>query len=133
MPKGVFAKASVVLAAASMLGTGSWARLDPESFARYANWPNHVHFLHDAGVFQIGIGMMMLCALRWRDALAVVLAGFTFTSGLHAVNHAVDLDLGGNTSDPWLLLAMSVVGLAAWAARVRQLRRCADDRLEVPA
>lgn len=115
-------KAVVVLAASTMLGAGSWARLDPASFARFANWPEHVHFLHDAGVFQIGIGLMMLCALLWRDVTAVVLAGFVFTNTFHAVNHAVDLPLGGNASDPWTLLVISAVALAALVVRIRQLR-----------
>ncbi|MGR6918825.1 hypothetical protein ACU635_31650 [[Actinomadura] parvosata] len=122
MSKDGLVKAVVVLAALTMLGTGCWARLDPASFARFANWPNHVHFLHDAGVFQIGIGLMMLCALRWRDVLAVVLAGFVFTNTFHAANHALDLPLGGNASDPWTLLAVSAVALAAWIVRIRQLR-----------
>lgn len=115
-------KAVVVLAASTMLGAGSWARLDPASFARFANWPEHVHFLYDAGVFQIGIGLTMLCALLWRDVTAVVLAGFVFTNTFHAVNHAVDLPLGGNASDPWTLLVISAVALAALVVRIRQLR-----------
>lgn len=122
MSKDGMVKAVVVLSASTMLGTGCWARLDPESFARFANWPNHVHFLHDAGVFQIGIGLMMLCALFWRDVVAVVLAGFVFTNTFHAVNHALDLPLGGNASDPWTLSAVSAVALAAWVVRIRQLR-----------
>ncbi|XVV00266.1 hypothetical protein ACQPW3_22750 [Actinosynnema sp. CA-248983] len=123
MSKGVIVKAVVVLGALTMLAAGVWGRVDPASFARFTNWPNHEHFLHDAGVFQIGIGLMMLSALVWRDVIAVVLAGFWVTSGLHAVNHAVDLDLGGNASDPWLLTALGVLGLAAWVMRVRHLRQ----------
>lgn len=43
-----------------MLGIGIWCRIDPAGFAEWANWPEHEHFLHDAGVFQIGIGLMMI-------------------------------------------------------------------------
>ncbi|SEK72522.1 hypothetical protein [Nonomuraea pusilla] len=111
----------LVLTAASMLVTGGWARIDPAGFAAWAGWPNHVHFLHDAGVFQIGIGLMLVCALRWRDVVTLVLAGFVFTNTFHAVNHATDLDLGGRASDPWLLLAFSLVGAAGLAARLRVL------------
>jgi hypothetical protein len=118
-------KVVVVLAALSMLGTGWWARLDPESFAEWANWPNHVHFLHDAGVFQIGIGLMMLLALWWRDVVAVVLAGFIFTNTFHALNHALDLDLGGNASDPWVLLAVSALATVGLVARLRHKRAAA--------
>lgn len=71
-----FIQIVVVVAALSMLVTGVWMRIDPASFAQWANWPNHVHFLHDAGVFQIGIAVTMLFALWWRDVIAVVLTGF---------------------------------------------------------
>jgi hypothetical protein len=124
----VFVKAAVVLAALSMLGTGCWARVDPAGFARFAGWPNHVHFLHDAGVFQMGIGLMMLCALRWRDVVAVVLAGFVFTNTFHALNHALDLHLGGHASDPWILLGLSALATVAWWARVRHLRPAAAQQ-----
>ncbi|RJL33257.1 hypothetical protein [Bailinhaonella thermotolerans] len=118
-----FVRAAVVVAAATMLFSGVWARVDPAGFAEFTNWPNHEHFLHDAGVFQIGIGLMMLCALWWRDVIAVVLAGFLFTNSFHAVNHALDLDLGGKSTDPWLLGAFSLVALAGLVVRLRAVRR----------
>ncbi|NUT94301.1 MAG: hypothetical protein HOY78_19995 [Saccharothrix sp.] len=123
MRQDVVVKTVVVLGGLVMLAAGVWGRVDPASFARFTNLPNHEHFLHDAGVFQIGIGLMMLSALVWRDVIAVVLAGFVVTSALHAVNHAVDLDLGGKDSDPWLLAVLAAVGLVGWVARVRHLRR----------
>ncbi|WP_280293661.1 hypothetical protein [Nocardia abscessus] len=64
-----------LVAGASMLGIGIWCRIDPAGFAEWANWPEHEHFLHDAGVFQIGIGLMMIAALAWRDVVSVVLGG----------------------------------------------------------
>ncbi|MEU4325500.1 hypothetical protein [Nonomuraea dietziae] len=122
MTAGRFVKVVTVLAAMSMLVTGVWARVDPASFAEWANWPNHVHFLHDAGVFQIAIGLMLLCALWWRDVVVVVLAGFVFANTFHAFNHAVDLELGGgNAGDPWALLAVSTVAAAGLAVRLRTL------------
>ncbi|MFI6594702.1 hypothetical protein ACIBHX_00560 [Nonomuraea sp. NPDC050536] len=121
--RDLLVKLATSVAAATMLVTGVWARLDPASFARWANWPNHVHFLHDAGVFQIGIGLMMLCAFWWRDVLAVVLAGFVFTNTFHAVNHALDRHLGGHDSDWWTLALVSVLGAIALAARLRALNK----------
>lgn len=118
-----FVTAVVVLAAIFMLAAGGWARLDPAGFARFTNWPNHEHFLHDAGVFQIGIGVMLLCALWWRDVIAVVLGGFVFTNTFHAVNHALDMAAGGNASDPWALLAMSLIAGTGLAVRLRAVRR----------
>ena len=117
--------AVVLLAAAGMLFTGVWCWADPPSFAAFANWPNHDHFLHDAGVFQMGIGVMLLCSLWWRDVLVVVLVGAVFTNGMHAVNHAMDLGLGGRASDPWLLAVVAVLCLGGLVVRVRGLRRAA--------
>ncbi|MEV1001940.1 hypothetical protein [Nonomuraea sp. NPDC050202] len=119
----MFIKITVVVAAATMLVTGVWMRIDPASFAAWANWPNHEHFLHDAGVFQIGIGMMMVCALWWRDVIAVVLAGYVFTNTFHAVNHVLDRHLGGSDDDWWQLGLFSVLAAVALALRLRVLSR----------
>ncbi|GAA2854157.1 hypothetical protein [Nonomuraea rubra] len=119
----MFVKITVVVAAATMLVTGVWMRIDPASFAEWANWPNHEHFLHDAGVFQIGIGMMMVCALWWRDVLAVVLAGYVFTNTFHAVNHVLDRHLGGSDDDWWQLGLFSVLAAVALVLRLRVLSR----------
>lgn len=121
--RDLFIKIAVVAGAAMMLATGVWMRIDPAGFAVWANWPNHVHFLHDAGVFQIGIGVMMLCALWWRDVISVVLAGFLFTNTFHAINHILDRHLGGNDSDWWNLALFSVLSAVALAFRLRGLRR----------
>lgn len=116
-----FVTAVTLVAAASMLGIGTWCRVDPVGFAEWANWPDHEHFLHDAGVFQIGIGLMMIAALVWRDVLAVVLGGFVVTNTMHAFNHAVD-EGGGHASDVWQLLVFSVFAAAALTLRLRELR-----------
>ncbi|WP_234793663.1 hypothetical protein [Mycolicibacterium porcinum] len=116
-----FIQLTVVVASLSMLVTGVWMRIDPASFARWANWPNHVHFLHDAGVFQIGIAVTMLRALWWRDVIAVVLTGFLVANTLHAVNHFLDRD-GGNPANWWQLGALSLLAAAALVVRLRQLQ-----------
>ncbi|MBF6328593.1 hypothetical protein [Nocardia transvalensis] len=117
-----FVTIATLIAAASMVGIGAWCRIDPGNFARWANWTDHEHFLHDAGVFQIGIGLMMIAALLWRDVVAVVLGGFLIANTLHAFNHAVDHG-GGHSSDPWSLLAFSVLAALALVVRLRVLRR----------
>ena len=104
-----------------MVGLGVWMRVAPAAFARWANYSEHEHFLHDLGVFTIGIGLMLLCALWWSDALAVVLTGFLVANTLHAMNHALDRDLGGRDSDWWLLGLVSVLTLAALMVRLRVL------------
>lgn len=127
-----FVKTTVVLAALFMLGAGGWARLDPVGFAEFTGWPTHQHFLHDAGVFQIGIGLMLLATLWWHDALSVVLAGFAAANTFHAVNHALDRHLGGRDTDAPLMLLLSALALAALVARIRQLRRAPEKPSTTP-
>ncbi|MFI7108477.1 hypothetical protein ACIBK9_19390 [Nonomuraea sp. NPDC050227] len=122
-PARIFVQVAVAVGALTMLGFGVWMRLDPAGFAVFARFPNHVHFLHDAGVFQIGIGLMMLSALVWRDVLSVVLVGFLVANTLHVVNHAADLDLGGNPDNWWQLALLSLLTLAGLVVHRRQLGR----------
>lgn len=111
----------VLLAAAVMMVTGVWALIAPGSFADWVQFPQHEHFVKDAGAFQIGIGLTLLLALIWRDALAVVLAAFVVSNTIHAINHVTDLDIGGRDSDPWLLALLSVLTGLALIRRLRQL------------
>ncbi|MFI6293326.1 hypothetical protein ACIBEJ_17175 [Nonomuraea sp. NPDC050790] len=119
--RDIFIKAAIVISAATMAVTGVWMRIDPAGFAEWANWPLHVHFLHDAGVFQMGIALMMLTALWWRDVVTVVLVGFVFANTFHAVNHLIDnVALGGGSgSDWWSLGLVSVLATAALVVRRR--------------
>src|SRR5262245_5085337 len=110
-----------LLAGAAMLATGIWCLAAPHSFAEAVKFPYAEHFLHDLGAFQVGIGVTLLLAVVWSDALALALAGFLVANTVHAVNHAVDLDLGGRASDPWLLGLVSVLIAAALALRLREI------------
>jgi PPOX class probable F420-dependent enzyme len=76
--------------------------------------------VHDLGAFQLGIGVTLLLALIWRDALALGLAGFLVGNSVHAVNHAADLDLGGHGRGDWI--SLGVVSVAVAAALVLRLR-----------
>jgi PPOX class probable F420-dependent enzyme len=104
-----------------MLGAGAWSWTDPHSFAEFAAFPVHVHFLHDLGAFMLGIGVMLMLALVWRDALATVLTGFLIANTIHAINHGMDLDLGGRAVDAWALAIASVASAIAVWLRLRQL------------
>jgi PPOX class probable F420-dependent enzyme len=110
-----------LLAAAFSLIAGVWALFWPGSFAEAVRFPEHTHFLHDVGAFQIGIGVTLALAVLWRDPVATVLTGFLVGNTIHAANHAVDLDLGGRDSDPWLLSLVSVLIAVALVRRLRQL------------
>jgi hypothetical protein len=117
-----YVAAILTLAGVGMLAAGIWAGVAPRSFARFVAFPYHEHFLHDLGAFQVGIGVTLLLALAWRDAPTVALAGFLVANTLHAVSHAVDLDLGGRASDPWAIGVLSLLVAAALVVRVRQRR-----------
>ncbi len=103
------------------LVAGVWGLASPGSFADLVNFPASVHFVHDAGAFQLGIGATLLLALVWRDALAVALAGVLVGSTAHVVNHAVDLDVGGDAWQLWLLAAWSLLIAVALLVWLRQL------------
>jgi PPOX class probable F420-dependent enzyme len=114
---------TVVLVASGifMLAAGIWAMASPGSFAAFAGFPPSRHFLHDAGAFQIGIGVMLLLAAAWADAAAVALAGFFVANTVHMVNHITDLGIGGHASEVWGLGLISLLVLAALIQRLRRL------------
>jgi hypothetical protein len=111
---------AVAICAASMLALGAWAFLGPESFARFIDYPPYNrHLIHDAGAFQLGIGVTTLLALWWSDALLVALTGFVVASGLHTVSHLVDRSLGGHAGDAPSLGALTLVALVALYLRMQ--------------
>jgi hypothetical protein len=112
--------AAVLVCGLSMLGLGAWAFLAPESFARFIDYPPYNrHLIHDAGAFQLGIGVTTLLALWWPDALVVALTGFAVASGLHTVSHWIDRNVGGHDSDVPGLGLLTLVALLAIYARLR--------------
>jgi PPOX class probable F420-dependent enzyme len=117
---GAFTRALTLLVAAGMLAAGLWCLFAPRSFAEAVRFPYAEHFLHDLGAFQFGIGATLALALIWSDGLSLALAGFLIANTIHAVNHAVDLHLGGRASDPWLLGAVSLLILVALLQRLRE-------------
>jgi hypothetical protein len=61
--------AATLVCAASMLGLGLWAFLDPPSFSGFVDFaPYNEHLIHDAGAFQIGIGAALLVPCGGRTA-----------------------------------------------------------------
>jgi PPOX class probable F420-dependent enzyme len=100
---------------------GIWCLVSPGSFADAVGFEAHRHFLHDVGAFQVGLGVTLLLALIWADALATALAGFIVANTVHTVNHVVDLDVGGSVGQAWALGVVSVALALAFALRLRQL------------
>jgi PPOX class probable F420-dependent enzyme len=116
-----FVLAVILLAGLFMTAAGVAALVAPSWFADAAGFPRHTHFVHDAGAFQLGIGVTLLLAVAWRDGLALALAGFLVANTTHAINHAVDLDLGGRSGDPWALAVLSLLTAVALVVRLGQL------------
>jgi PPOX class probable F420-dependent enzyme len=113
--------AVTLLAGVFMVAAGAWALFAPDSFADAAGFARHTHFVHDAGAFQLGIGITLLLAVAWRDGLALALAGLLAANAIHTINHAVDLDLGGHGWDPWGLATLTLLTAIALIVRLRQL------------
>lgn len=111
----------LLVTGSSMLVFGFWAWTSPDSFAKFTGFETHTHYLHDAGVFQIGIGGTLLLSLVLRDAPTVTLAAFVIANTLHTVNHGVDLHIGGEPAAVYGLGALSLIGAIALAVRVTAL------------
>lgn len=127
-----FVRGVTIAGGVFMVVAGVWAFADPRSFfdtlATFE--PYNEHFLHDIGVFQIGIGVTLLLALVWTDALRVALTGFSVGAGLHFVSHLMDLSLGGQASDPVFFALIAAAGAYAATRRIRQTREGAETEAE---
>lgn len=111
------------------LALGIWAFVAPMSFFEVLApfEPYNRHFLHDAGVLQIGVGVAMLLAAARRSPVEVALGGFIAFEALHVVSHVIDRDLGGRPV--FDITALTVLTLAGVAALVVG-RRHRSDRPE---
>jgi len=98
--------------------TGAWAMLSPHSFFDVlATYPPYTrHLFHDAGAFQLGIAASLIAGIAGRSGLAVGLWAGAVGSTLHAVSHWVDRNLGGRSTDPYLLTALAALLVAGLIA-----------------
>lgn len=112
----------VGLATVVLVVSGLWAMVALESFyASVALYPPYNrHFIHDIGAFMLGLGATLAFALALGDALLVALVGNATGAVAHFVSHAVDRELGGQSTDPLTfgMFAVLLLGLAVWRARV---------------
>jgi len=122
-----FPKYVVALLGLFMVVFGAWAFLAPQSF--YTNIAGfgsyNVHFMHDVGAFQVGLGVTLLLALVTNDALIVVLGGGSVATVLHAIAHWIDRNLGmANTKkEPIELTALAVLVVAGLVTALRARSR----------
>lgn len=119
-----FPRAISVLGGVSLLASGLWAMVGPESFFETVATfePYNQHFVQDIGAFQIGLGAVLLLAATTRaDALAVGLIGVGIGSAAHTISHVIGRDLGGTPErDIPLTALMSLLLLAGGLWRWRQ-------------
>jgi uncharacterized protein YjeT (DUF2065 family) len=101
---------------------GVWPLVSPRSFYdQLATYPPYnEHFLHDIGAFSIGLGVGILTAIWSRDGLLAALGGVAAASVLHAYSHFIDTDLGGRSSDPYLLSLFALVAVVGVVIRLRR-------------
>jgi hypothetical protein len=124
-----FGRVATGIGAIFFLVFGAWALVAPSSFFdQLAPWPPYnEHFIHDIGVFQLGIGVALAAALsRMRGALAA-LAGAAVAAILHVVSHVVDYDDGGRSSDPYVLGIFALLLVAAFFVESRSRATRDDD------
>lgn len=125
--------AAALLSSASLLVFGVWAYLTPRSFADYINFsPYNQHLTHDAGAFQIGLGVAVLLAVFSADSMVVALSGFVAASALHTLSHYTDRDIGGHSSDVSLLSLVTVIALAGLVVHLYDRRRRGQGRRGLP-
>jgi len=96
------------------LVTGVWAFLAPLNFfsavATFA--PLNIHLLHDAGAFQVGLGLTLTVAVALRAPLRAPLIAVLGASILHFLAHVEDIRLGGHPTTDLPALALICVALA---------------------
>ena len=118
---GRLVTAALVLGALNYLVFGLWAFFAPSHFQSVlAPWASlGEHFLRDGGAFSIGLGISVVAALFWRDAITVVLIGISVASLLHAISHMIDADYLAAA----FLGAFGILYAVACVARVRSERQ----------
>lgn len=124
-----FGRVAAGIDAISFLVFGAWALVAPTSFFdQLAAWPPYNrHFIHDIGVFQLGIGVALAAGLsRMRGALAA-LAGGAVAAFLHVVSHIVDYDDGGRSSDPYVLGIFALLLVVAFFVESRSRTTRGDN------
>lgn len=103
---------TALVVGAFYLLTGAWAFLLPRPFygavATFA--PFNQHLLHDAGAFQVGLGLALILAALMDTGLRPALIAVLAASLLHLGAHVEDVRLGGHpATDLPILVAICVI------------------------
>jgi hypothetical protein len=106
----------IALLAAVQLVTAAWMVVAPHSFFDNLG-PFGVyngHYLRDAAAFTGGLGLALGASLRWAALRAGVVAATAGATGLHAINHWVDVSDAHAGSSAGLGDAVSLTVLFAF-------------------
>jgi hypothetical protein len=108
--------------AAFYVGFGAWALLAPGSFFDLIApfQPYNVHLFHDAGAFQVGLGLALLVPLALRAPLRAANVAVLAASLLHLGAHLVDLRRGGHPGTDLPFLSLVCLALVAAIALERR-------------
>jgi hypothetical protein len=89
-----FVPLGIALLALIDLATGAWILVAPHSFFHQIGpfGPYNGHYLGDAAALQGGIGLGLAASLRWPALRAGALAVALASTGLHAINHWIDVN-----------------------------------------
>jgi hypothetical protein len=118
MPSSRLLPLGIGLLALIDLGTAIWIVVAPHSFFDNVGpfGPYNSHYLGDAAALQGGIGLALAASLRWPALRAGALAVALASTGLHAINHWIDVNDAHAGSDAGAGDAISITVLALFAA-----------------
>ena len=104
---------------------GLWALLAPAGFygAVAPFSPYNQHLFHDAGAFQVGLGLALVLCSAPTAALQPALLAVLAASLLHAASHVEDRALGGHVTDVPALSLVCALLAAAIVLERRAVRR----------
>lgn len=115
-----FARGTAGVIGFLLVALGVWALAGPRSFfdAIAIFPPYNQHFLQDIGAFQIGLGAVLLLALRApANGLGVALLGVGVGSAAHTLSHVIGIGLGGRPAAdiPTFLVLTAALLAAGWS------------------
>jgi hypothetical protein len=98
------------LIAATFLIIAAWMVIDPRSFYEQVGpfGPYNVHYIGDAAAFQAGVGVALGASIWIPSLRAGALLAAAAMTGLHAINHWIDINEANGDSNADVFDAVSL-------------------------